>query len=177
MSSTKNCCGGQGSHCEDCKFYTQPMESLKQMHERFDERFFYLKNIKVQHYFAEDFEKAKALVELTANTEENLKSFIESEIQLARKEAEQEFRKILNSGRKMYELGKKEVEENLEESVWAKSYFLMAKDEGKKEMLEKLTPRIGMLRQWLNEERITDKKMVTSEDIKDWLGLSALNEE
>ena len=76
-----------------------------------------------------------------------------------------------------YELGKKEVEENLEESVWAKSYFLMAKDEGKKEMLEKLTPRIGMLRQWLNEERITDKKMVTSEDIKDWLGLSALNEE
>ena len=29
---------------------------------------------------------------------------------------------------------------------------------------------IGMLRQWLNEERITDsKKMVTSEEIKHWL--------
>jgi hypothetical protein len=29
---------------------------------------------------------------------------------------------------------------------------------------------IGMLRQWLNEDRITDpKKMVTSEVIKDWL--------
>ncbi len=53
----------------------------------------------------------------------------------------------------------------------------LAYELGKKEMLEKLTPRIGMLRQWLNEERITDKKMVTSEDIKDWLGLSALNEE
>jgi hypothetical protein len=25
---------------------------------------------------------------------------------------------------------------------------------------------IGMLRQWLNEERITDKKMVTNEDIE-----------
>ena len=29
---------------------------------------------------------------------------------------------------------------------------------------------IGMLRQWLNEERITDsKKMVTNEEIKHWL--------
>jgi hypothetical protein len=31
---------------------------------------------------------------------------------------------------------------------------------------------IGMLRQWLNEDRITDpKKMVTNEDIKHWLDL------
>jgi len=30
---------------------------------------------------------------------------------------------------------------------------------------------IGMLRQWLNEDRITDpKKMVTNEDIMHWLG-------
>ena len=60
---------------------------------------------------------------------------------------------------------------------WHNQQTILAYELGKKEMLEKLTPRIGMLRQWLNEERITDKKMVTSEDIKDWLGLSALNEE
>lgn len=32
--------------------------------------------------------------------------------------------------------------------------------------------RIGMLRQWLNEDRITDtSKMVTNDDIKYWLGM------
>ena len=30
--------------------------------------------------------------------------------------------------------------------------------------------RIGMVRQWLNEDRITDpKKMITNEDLKHWL--------
>ena len=37
---------------------------------------------------------------------------------------------------------------------------------------------IGMLRQWLNEERITDpKKMVTSEEIKHWLEIEDIEEE
>lgn len=32
--------------------------------------------------------------------------------------------------------------------------------------------RIGMLRQWLNEDRITDvDKLVTNDDIKHWLNL------
>ena len=34
----------------------------------------------------------------------------------------------------------------------------------------KLRGKIGMLRQWLNEDRITDpKKMITNADIKFWL--------
>lgn len=36
--------------------------------------------------------------------------------------------------------------------------------------------RIGMLRQWLNEDRITDpKRMVTNEDIIHWLTLDVEN--
>ena len=35
-----------------------------------------------------------------------------------------------------------------------------------------MNERIGMLRQWLNEDRITDpKKMITNDDIKYWLEL------
>jgi len=37
---------------------------------------------------------------------------------------------------------------------------------------------ISMLRQWLNEERITDsKKMVTNEEIKHWLEIEDIEEE
>ena len=37
---------------------------------------------------------------------------------------------------------------------------------------------IGMLRQWLNEERITDsKKMVTDWEIKHWLEIEDIEEE
>lgn len=33
-----------------------------------------------------------------------------------------------------------------------------------------LIKKIGLLRQWLNEDRITEpKKMITNKDIKDWL--------
>lgn len=36
--------------------------------------------------------------------------------------------------------------------------------------LEAIRRRMGFLRQWLNEDRITDpKKMVTTEDIEHWL--------
>lgn len=36
--------------------------------------------------------------------------------------------------------------------------------------IEDIEQRIGMLRQWLNEDRITDpKRMITNEDIKHWL--------
>ena len=39
-----------------------------------------------------------------------------------------------------------------------------------KEEIQTNTQRIGMLRQWLNEDRITEpKKMITNEDIIDWL--------
>ncbi len=35
---------------------------------------------------------------------------------------------------------------------------------------QELRERIGMLRQWLNEDRITDpKKMITNKDIEHWL--------
>jgi hypothetical protein len=38
--------------------------------------------------------------------------------------------------------------------------------------------RIGMLRQWLNEDRITDpKKMVTNEELKVWLELETPKQE
>ena len=38
------------------------------------------------------------------------------------------------------------------------------------EQEEKYKGNIHMLRQWLNEDRITDpEKMITSQDIKDWL--------
>ena len=36
--------------------------------------------------------------------------------------------------------------------------------------LDDLELRIGFLRQWLNEDRITDGKLVTNEEIKHWLG-------
>ncbi len=36
----------------------------------------------------------------------------------------------------------------------------------------KLLEKIGMLRQWLNEDKITEpKEMITNEDIKHWLDL------
>lgn len=38
--------------------------------------------------------------------------------------------------------------------------------------MKKIMVGIGMLRQWLNEDRITDpKKLVTNEDILHWLNL------
>ncbi len=46
-------------------------------------------------------------------------------------------------------------------------FFLKALDTHR---LEQIEGKISMLRQWLNEERITDpKKMVTNEEIKTWL--------
>lgn len=40
----------------------------------------------------------------------------------------------------------------------------------REKMIEQININIGMLRQWLNEDRITDnKKMVTNEQIKNWL--------
>lgn len=51
-------------------------------------------------------------------------------------------------------------------------YWVGAVEKAKQEEREFQTTsvRIGMLRQWLNEDRITDpKKMVTNEDLKHWL--------
>lgn len=39
------------------------------------------------------------------------------------------------------------------------------------ECYKKWKHNIGMLRQWLNEERITDKKQITNEEIEYWLNL------
>lgn len=45
----------------------------------------------------------------------------------------------------------------------------------RQQTLEELKPKIGMLRQWLNEDRITDvNKMVDNEQIEKWLGLQDL---
>jgi hypothetical protein len=42
----------------------------------------------------------------------------------------------------------------------------------KQELEQKQNRNIGMLRQWLNEDRITDAtRMVTNQDIKHWLEL------
>lgn len=47
-----------------------------------------------------------------------------------------------------------------------------SKQEGREEEREEIKRHIGSLRQWLNEDRITDpKKMVTNEQIKNWLDL------
>lgn len=41
----------------------------------------------------------------------------------------------------------------------------------KQTMSEELSLKIGFLRQWLNEDRISDpKKLVTNEDILHWIG-------
>jgi len=55
-----------------------------------------------------------------------------------------------------------------------KSFISSTLAEARKETIEKvfitLEGNIGMLRQWLNEDRITDpNKMVSSADIKRWL--------
>ncbi len=83
--------------------------------------------------------------------------------------------KTANAGRKMYEMGREEAFEESAKAValiektqkiFLKKEIKDAKAEGKNEA-EK---RIGFLRQWLNEDRITDnKKMVTNEEIEHWL--------
>lgn len=52
--------------------------------------------------------------------------------------------------------------------------FLIAKLKAQDKIARDRQARnIGMLRQWLNEDRITDpKKMVENEDIKHWLDLA-----
>ncbi len=51
----------------------------------------------------------------------------------------------------------------------SEKYFKLGM-ESQKEFEEKLEQRIGMLRQWLNEDRIKEPdKMITNEDIKHWL--------
>jgi len=47
---------------------------------------------------------------------------------------------------------------------------------GKEQAYKEIEGNIGMLRQWLNEDRITDpNKMVASADIKRWLFLDILS--
>ena len=47
--------------------------------------------------------------------------------------------------------------------------------DNRRKVVEELKPKIGMLRQWLNEDRITDvNKMVDNEQIEKWLGLQDL---
>lgn len=73
-----------------------------------------------------------------------MKNFIAEQIYKAEQRTEDKWRKIINSGKQMYELGKK--------------------DEWKR-----VKVNISCLRQWLNEDRITDKKMVTNEEIETFL--------
>ncbi len=47
------------------------------------------------------------------------------------------------------------------------------REEAAREAIQNLNIPIGMLRQWLNENRITDhKKLITNEDIKYWLNIN-----
>ena len=50
-----------------------------------------------------------------------------------------------------------------------KCYALKLISSQRKELIEEIRGNIGMLRQWLNEDRITDKEMVTNEDLELWL--------
>lgn len=60
------------------------------------------------------------------------------------------------------------IKEVLSEDV--KTFIEKALLEVKRETEKELDIKIGQLRQWLNEERITDpKKMVTNEDLKTFL--------
>ncbi len=51
-----------------------------------------------------------------------------------------------------------------------KLLFLKTRQEAREEERFKIYDRVGFLRQWLNEDRITDpKKTVTTKDIIHWL--------
>ena len=51
--------------------------------------------------------------------------------------------------------------------------YLMAFEDGKTQTRKEMLKNIGLLRQWLNEERITEpKKMVDNKDIEYWLKLN-----
>jgi len=57
-----------------------------------------------------------------------------------------------------------------------KSFISSTLAETRKETVKEIEGNIGMLRQWLNEDRITDpNKMVASADIKRWLFLDILS--
>ena len=63
----------------------------------------------------------------------------------------------------------KPTKEPFKGEAWRKGYQTAYKDADDKAK-ERLKKYIGMLRQWLNEDRIDDsKKMVTNEQIEDWL--------
>jgi len=51
-----------------------------------------------------------------------------------------------------------------------RSQITSAYNQGVEDMRRKCVMNVGMLRQWLNEDRITDiKKLVTNEEIEHWL--------
>ena len=53
-----------------------------------------------------------------------------------------------------------------------KTILISLLQEKEKETLKRLEERVGMLRQWLNEDRITDpEKLITNYDIKYWLNI------
>lgn len=60
-----------------------------------------------------------------------------------REELENDFKKTLNSNKRMYELGVKEER-------------------------KRIFDRLGFMRQWLNEDRVTEQ-MVTNDELQHWL--------
>ncbi len=85
-----------------------------------------------------------------------------------------------------------DIEEAFEKSAWGKAKSLMlieqgreerhsgeneccvqcledGKEQGIREERERVISKIGLMRQWLNEDRITDKKMVTNEELLSWI--------
>ena len=55
-------------------------------------------------------------------------------------------------------------------SGWLRTVFTTAYNRGREDALKDIKGHTGFLRQWLNEDRITDpEKMVTNEDIESWL--------
>lgn len=52
----------------------------------------------------------------------------------------------------------------------------LAYSAGQEAEMVRIKKNISMLRQWLNEDRITDKKMVTNEEIETWLSLTENNQ-
>ena len=85
---------------------------------------------------------------------------------------------IWSDGKNVHVWGK--LDQSMKDSVWAENKYnrkngavIMAQKHFDKILKEHsqadLKKRIGMLRQWLNEDRITDRKMVTNKELEEWL--------
>ncbi len=80
---------------------------------------------------------------------------------------EEEFDKLVDSVSQSTDFDNAVYKETRE---YIKSFIRSQRQLARKELLEELEKRIGMMRQWINEDRITDpSKSITNQQIKKWL--------